>query len=270
MNCMRSQLVIGLFFTLVFTVTKAQEKLLVAVQLPKDSVVVFDLQKRQVKGQLKVGFLPHEITYDPSGRNCYISNFGLQDYDLRIGRPGNSIAVVDPWSCKYIRTIYTTADTSKGNAPHGVKVRPGTRKELYTNVEVGGDSMLIFDLVSTSRKRAFALPKSSHNFIFSANGSRLWVMAAGEGVFELNPEDGKILHQASFPSPIRGLCLGKDWIVASGKGEVFLLSKRDLHVMGHFSNLGVGQILYSAITTDQRYLLCPVVEENKVLVLEVR
>lgn len=258
------------FFILASMVTNAQEKLLVAVQLPKDSVVIFDLQKKIKKGQLKVGFLPHEITYDPISKNCYVTNFGLQDYDIRIGKPGNSIAVFNPWLSKYVKTIYTTGDTSKGNAPHGIKVRPGSTRELYVNVEVGGDSMFIYDLASYSLKRKFPLPKNSHNFIFSAGGNKLWVMAATEGVFELNPGDGSVLHQQRFPSPIRGLCPGKDWIVASGKNEVFLLSKADLHVIKHFANLNVGQILYSAVTPDQKYILCPAVNENVVLIIDAR
>jgi DNA-binding beta-propeller fold protein YncE len=262
--------VIAVFFILLFTIVEAQEKLLVAVQLPKDSVVVFDLHKKVVKGQIKVGFLPHEIAYDPDSKNCYVSNFGLQDYDIRIGRPGNSIAVINPWSCSYVQTIYTTVDTSKGNAPHGVRVRPGVRKELYTNVEIGGDTMLVYDTRTTLVKRKFSLPKKTHNFIFSADGRKLWVMAASEGVFEVNPENGNVIHHGSFSSPIRGLYLAKNWIVASGNNEVFLLSKKDLHIIRHFINLGVGQLLYSAVTSDQKYILSPAVEENIVLAIDVR
>lgn len=257
-------------FFLIFipSLARAQERL-VAVQLPKDSVVIFDLQKGIEKGHIKVGFLPHEITYDRNTKRCFVSNFGLQDYDNRIGHPGNSIAVINPWSCTYLKTIYTTSDTSKGNGPHGIKVRPGKWKELYTNVEMGADSMLIFDLRTDLLKKKFGLPKSSHNFIFSDDGKKLWVMAASEGVFELDPENGEILHHQSLTSPIRGLALGNNWIVASGNNEVFLLSKKDLHILKHFANLGVGQILYSNITHNQKFILCPAVDENIILVIDV-
>lgn len=247
----------------------AQQNLLVAVQSPKDSVVIFDPIKGIKKGQLKVGFLPHEITYDPDTKRCFISNFGLQDYDMRIGKPGNSIAIIDPWSTRFIKTVYTCNDTTRGNAPHGIKVRPGKWKELFMNAEVGGDSMLIYDLHDISPKRKFSLPKSSHNFIFSSDGTKLWVMAASEGVYELNPNNGFILHHQSFDSPIRGLVIGEKWIVASGKNEIFLLSKNDLHTIKHFKDLGVGQILYSNVTVDQKYILAPAVDENKVLVINV-
>lgn len=267
---MKFQIFTTSFLFLISLSIGAQDKLLVAVQLPKDSAVIFDLQKKAIRGKVRVGFLPHEITYDSDSKNCFVSNFGLQDYDIRIGKPGNSIAVFNPWSCTYVKTIYTTPDTSKGNAPHGIKIRPGASKELYTNVEVGGDSMLIYNLATYSLKRAFPLPKSTHNFIFSNDGSRLWVMAAGAGIYEVNPADGKIIHHRPFPSPIRGLCLGKNWIVASGKNEIFLVSKEDLHIIKHISSLGVGQILYSGITPDQKYILSPAVEDNQVLVIEVR
>ena len=79
-----------LFSIFIPSLARAQERL-VAVQLPKDSVVIFDLQKGIKKGQIKVGFLPHEITYDRNTKRCFVSNFGLQDYDNRIGHSGNSL-----------------------------------------------------------------------------------------------------------------------------------------------------------------------------------
>lgn len=267
---MKVQNLLILFFTLLFFTAKAQDNLLIAVQSPRDSVVIFDLQNSRIVAQLKVGFLPHEISFDLNTAKCFVSNFGLQDYDIRIGKPGNSIAIINASSFSYVRTIYTTIDTANGNAPHGVKVRPGARKELFTNVEVGGDSMLVYDLSSFTLKNRFALPKSSHNFIFSTDGNKLWVMAANEGVFELNPANGAIIHHQKFSSAIRGLTLGEKWIVASGNNEVFLLSKVNTKLVKHFSNLGVGQLLYSAVTPDQKYILCPAVEENVVLVIEVK
>lgn len=267
---MRLKLGISCFTLLCITVTHAQKGALVAVQSPKDSVILFDLQSGKKKGQIKVGFLPHEVTYDPVSRKCFISNFGLYDYDIHRGRPGSSLSVIDPWRMKYIATIYTASDTAKGNGPHGIKVRPGKKQELYVNVEINGDSMLVYDTETFRLKRKFPLPKSSHNFVFSNDGLKLWVMAAGEGVYELNPETGNMLHRQTFSSPIRGLALGKNWIVASGKNEVFLLSKDDLHVIKQFSNLGVGQILYSNITPDQKILLCPAVSENVLLIIDVK
>lgn len=264
------RIIICTFYLLCSVIVHAQSQMLVAVQSARDSVIIFNLTTGKQQGQIKVGFLPHEITYDPVRRMCFVSNFGLQDYDIRIGRPGNSISVFDPWSNTYVKTIYTTADTSKGNGPHGVKIRPGPHRELYINVEVGGDSMLIYDAETYLFKRSFSLPKQSHNFIFSADGSRLWIMAASEGVFEVDPETGRILHHQTFSSPIRGLAFGKNWLVASGKNEVFLISKDDLHIVKHFPDLNVGQILYSNVSADQKLLLCPAVAENMLLVINAR
>lgn len=267
---MRLKLITLTFFLLCFVSIQAQRVLLIAVQSPKDSVVRFDLQNGKRQGQVKVGFLPHEITYDPISKKCFISNFGLQDYDFRIGKPGNSISVIDPLTMENAGTIYTTADTSNGNGPHGIKIRPGQHRELYTNIEIGGDSMLIYDAETYGLKRKFPLPKSTHNFIFSTDGSKLWIMAASEGVYEVSPKTGHILHHQVLSSPIRGLAMGKKWIVASGNNEVFLLSKINLQVLKHFTNLHVGQILYSNLSSDQKTLLCPAVEENMLLVIDIK
>lgn len=258
-----------LIFILLFKTAEAQEKLLVAVQSTRDSVAVFDLRTKTLKGQVKTGFFPHEVVYDRIGNKCYVSDFGLHDYDFRIGRPGSSITVFDPVLCRYTGSIYTTKDTTRGNGPHGLKIRPGTR-ELFVNVEIGGDSMLIYDLDSHILKRGFPISKGTHNFIFSPDGSRLWIMAANEGVFEIDPQDGMVIHHLILPSAIRGLCVGRDWIVASGKNELFLLSKKDLQLIKHFGKLDAGQILYSAITKDQKYILSPVVFDSTVLVINAR
>jgi DNA-binding beta-propeller fold protein YncE len=257
-------------FLFVFTApaVSAQQKLLVAVQSTQDSVAVFDLATSRLIGQLKTGFFPHELAYDPVSNKAYISDFGLHDYDIRIGRPGSSITIIDPKSCKYLGVIYTTADTTKGNGPHGIKIRPGSKRELFVNVEIGGDSILVYDLDHHNLKRAFPIPKLTHNFIFSQNGNRLWVMSGIDGVSELDPENGRLIRHADFSSPIRGICMGKDFLIASGKNEIFLISKKDLSIKKHFDNLGVGQILYSAITKDERYILCPAVLDNQVLVID--
>jgi DNA-binding beta-propeller fold protein YncE len=68
-----------------------KKKMLVAVQLPKDSVEIFDLQSKAKIAEIKVGYLPHEITCYHLTKRCFVSNFGLQDYDMRIRRSSNSI-----------------------------------------------------------------------------------------------------------------------------------------------------------------------------------
>jgi DNA-binding beta-propeller fold protein YncE len=260
---------ISLFILLfVSSYAGAQQKLLVAVQQYRDSVVMFDLKDQVKTGQVKIGFKPHEITYDPVTKRCFVSNFGLEDYDLKIGKTGNVISVIDPYSGSIVKNLYTSADTANHNGPHGLKVRPGKYRELFVNVEIGGDTMLVYDLQSLSIKRKFSIPNGSHNFCFSPNGDKLWLMAGQNGVYKIDPENGAILQHVPLSSPVRGLLVAKQWLVASGKNEVFLLSKTDLSTIKHFENLHVGQILYSNITGDQKYILAPAPFDSVVLVID--
>ncbi len=247
---------------------KAQPKLLVTVQQEKDSVAVFNLENNQRLSQLSIGYKPHEICYDPVSKKCFVTDFGLEDYDHKAGRTGNCFHVIDPFSGTVIKKIYTEADTITANGPHGIKVRPGKSRELFVNVEIGGDTMMVYNASKLGLKRKFGLPKGAHNFWFSAKGDTLWLMAGQNGVFQLDPQNGAVLKHAAFASPIRGLSIGKNWLLASGFNEVFLLSKTDLSVLKHFENLGVGQLFYSNITPDQKYILAPAALNDTVLVID--
>ena len=252
---------------LLATISEAQPQLLVTVQQEKDSVAIFNLENNRRLAQLSIGYKPHEICYDPVSKKCFVTDFGLEDYDHKAGRTGNCFHVIDPFLGRVVKKVYTVADTAAANGPHGIKVRPGKSRELFVNVEIGGDTMMVYDVSKLSLKRKFGLPKGAHNFSFSAKGDTLWLMAGQNGVFQIDPLNGVILRHTAFASPIRGLSVGKNWIVASGFNEVFLLSKNDLSVLKHFENLGVGQIFYSNITPDQRYILSPAALDNIVLVI---
>jgi DNA-binding beta-propeller fold protein YncE len=247
---------------------KAQPKLLVTVQQEKDSVAIFNLESNKRLAQLPVGYKPHEICYDPVTKKCFITDFGLEDYDHKAGKTGNGFHVIDPFLGSVIKKVYTTADTAMGNGPHGIKIRPGKSGELFVNVEIGGDTMIVYDASKLTMKRKFGLPKGSHNFSFSAKGDTLWLMAGQNGIFQLDPVNGAILHHTAFPSPIRGLSIGENWLLASGFNEVFLLSKTDLAVLKHFANLGAGQLFYSNITPDQKYIIAPAALDNMVLIID--
>ena len=264
---MNKTLFFGLLFWSVFT--NAQEKL-IAVQQYRDSVVIFDLKSQVKTGQVKIGFKPHEITYDAVTKKCFISNFGLEDYDLRIGKTGNVISVVDPFAGKVVKELYTAADTTVHNGPHGIKIRPGKYREFFVNTEIGGDTMRIFDTRHLIIKRKFALPKGTHNFSFSASGDTLWLMAGQNGVYRINPANGAVLQHMELSTPVRGLLIAKQWIIASCKNEIFLLSKTDLSILKQFNNLQlkVGLILYSNITDDQKYILAPAPFDSVVLVID--
>jgi DNA-binding beta-propeller fold protein YncE len=244
----------------------AQKQLLVAVQQRPDSVAIVDLNKHVIIAQLPTGLMPHELCYDKISKRCFITNFGVEDYDNRIGTPGNSITIINPFAHKIIETIYTRPD-SVANCPHGIKIRPGKARELFVNVEIG-DSMIVYDLATLVIKRKFSVPKGTHNFIFSPAGDRLWLFTGIDGVFEINPDNGKVIQHKIFSSPIRGLTFIKDNILASGKNELFILSKKDLSIVKQIKNLQVGQILYSAVTNDNRYIIAPVALDNIVLIID--
>jgi len=250
-------------------IAKAQPYL-VAVQQYRDSVAIFDLKTGAKTAQMKIGFKSHEITYDPATRKCFVSNFGLEDYDLKIGHTGNLITVIDPFAGKVIRNIYTSPDTAYHNGPHGLKVRPGKNNELFANTEIGGDTMHVFDTRSYKLKRTFPLPKGSHNFCFSDDGKTLWLMAGASGVYRIDPENGAELQHTPLPSPVRGLLVTKTATVASCKNELFLLSKTNLSIIKHFGNLGLqaGLILYSNITANEKYILAPAPFDSVVLVID--
>lgn len=83
---MNFKIIITLTITFFFDVTEVCGQLLIAVQSHRDSVVIFNPRNGIKRGQVKVGFLPHEICYDQNTKQCFITNFGLEDYDLRIGK----------------------------------------------------------------------------------------------------------------------------------------------------------------------------------------
>jgi DNA-binding beta-propeller fold protein YncE len=244
----------------------AQKGLLVAVQQRADSVLLYDLGARRTVAQLPTGYKPHEIAYDSRTKKCFITNFGVEDYDRRIGRPGNSITVIDPITHRVVKEILTGPAQSP-NCPHGIKVRPGKLRELFVNLEVG-DSMQVYDLGSFKLKRSFHLPQGTHNFVFSADGDSLWLMAGPNGVFRIDPDNGDTLCHRTFSSPIRGLTVTARGLLASGKNELFLLSGKDLSVRQQIADVKVGQILYSAATPDGKYILSPAAFDSTVLVID--
>ena len=96
-------------------------------------------------------------------------------------------------------------------------------------------------------------------------------MAGQNGVYSINPETGAELRHTPLTSPVRGLLVAKDWIIASCKNEIYLLSKTDLSIVKRLDNLQLkaGLILYSNITDDQKYILAPAPFDSLVLVIDV-
>lgn len=208
-----------LFFVFPTLFVFAQKQTLIAVQQHADSLLFYSLEDLKKIGGVPVGHMPHEVAYDAITQRCFVSNFGVEDYDTRIGIPGRSITVIDPFRQHVVHTIQTGFETV-GNMPHGIKVRPGPHRELFTNIE-RGDSMLVYDLTTYKEIRRFAVPPGTHNFIFSIEGNWLWLMAGANGVYEVNPQNGNIKAHQLFQTPIRGLTFLGDLILASGNNELF-------------------------------------------------
>src|SRR5690606_20103033 len=127
--------------------------------------------------RVRVDSLPHEVEVAADGRTAYVSNFGLRDYDLRLGRPGGSVAVIDIPRGRHPGHLWLAGDslrardtTGVSREPHGLQRRTPAGRELSVNAEVGGDSMMVFDVATRRRLRAFGLPAGTHNFVFSAGG----------------------------------------------------------------------------------------------------
>lgn len=249
-------------------VTASAQRLLVAVQQAVDSVLIYSIDSDKKLAALPVGDMPHEITYDPVSQRCFVSNFGVEDYDTRIGIPGRSITVFNPFTQTVTATIQTGFG-AVGNMPHGIKVRPGHHQELFVNIE-RPDSMFVYDLNTYKEVRRFVLPLGTHNFIFSEQGNRLWIMSGANGVAEINPQNGKVKEHRVFQTPIRGLAFLGENILASGLDELYVLEPKKLSMVKHFQNLGVGQILYSAVTKDEKYILCPAPYDAAVIVVNAK
>ena len=246
----------------------SQKPMLVAVEEYSAQVAVYDLTTRKKVGEVAVGFKPHEVAVDRETRRCFVTNFGLEDYYNRDGVPGSTISVVDLNTFKEITRIYTSQDSIHCKAPHGIKIRPGKR-ELFTNTEAE-DTMLVFDLTSFKLKRKFAIPHGTHNFRFTTSGDSLWLMAGKNGIYHFDPETGSERKHIILPSTIRGLVLHNTKIVASLINEIYIIDPYTSAPPVSIKNLGVGQIIYSGITEDGKYVFAPYPNDSVVVMVDVK
>ena len=84
-----------------------------------------------------IGGRPHEIEVSSDGTTAYVTQFGIADYDHRIGTPGTKVVEAALQSAR-ATGVFALPAGSRG--PHGVKLRPHSR-ELFVNTEVDGDRM---------------------------------------------------------------------------------------------------------------------------------
>ena len=245
--------------------------------------------------QSYVGMWPHELEVSPDGKTAFVTHFGLKDYDELIGATGSTISVIDVQQMCETHRLYTFGFDNddetieqqyyKYRAPHGVKLQPKTSR-LFVNVEANldGDNdhhMLVYDLSTNSKTpvAVWKIPEETHNFIFSADGSSLWLFSGRDGVRRYDVGNG-----ASFSPPvervhfkpqsgaIRGLTLSADEskLIASGSGEIIVLDPITLGVEQSIAVPGVRQFLYTSITANGRFVLAPAVWEGKVYPIDLQ
>ena len=189
-----------------------------------------------------VGSRPHEVEVSADGHTAFVSQFGITDYDSRIGTPGERVVAVD---LRQARAAGSFIVPTGLGAPHGVKLRPGSNRELFVNVEAGGDSMLVFDVVSHRLLRRFALPKLTHNFIFSTDGRALFSFAGVDGVSKIEASTGRIIAALTLPTSVRGLRLDGDGsLLAAARGRVYRLNSETLAIRDQFDTAVKGQLVY--------------------------
>jgi DNA-binding beta-propeller fold protein YncE len=271
-----SKIFLGLTcFFAISTAYAATHEQLIVVEQSAGSVGFYDALVGKKLGDVQVGFLPHEVTVSKDQKTAYVSNFGLQDYDETIGVPGVSISVLDIPNHSEKYRLYTFDSSQPAvfsdidKAPHGIKLRPPEEKQLYVNVEKG-DKVLVFDVESKKIIKKFAVDARTHNLIFSPDGKILWLMAGPDGILRLDADNGNVTGQFKLNTPIRGLSYVDNGhlLMVSGANEIVLLDPINLTITKHFENLGVGQLLYSAMTPNGKLIVAPASLDSQAIIID--
>jgi len=250
---------LGLLLAAALSTMSADRFCIVAAEEQGTGIVILKPEGKLI-ARVEVGRWPHEVEVSSDGRTAFVSQFGITDYDSRIGTPGDHVSRID------LATARQTGRFVLPNglrAPHGVKLRP-TSAELYVNAEAGGDTMLVYDSLSRHLLRSFPLTKGSHNFVFSPDGRFVFVFAGIEGVAKYDAVTGKQLASRKLATPVRGLRLaGAELIAAAGKGEVTLLDTDTLAVKVRLQSPIAGQLVYLEALPDGA-IIAPSIADNGV------
>lgn len=250
---------LGLLLAAALSTTSADMFCIVAAEEQGTGIVILKPNGKLI-ARVEVGRWPHEVEVSSDGRTAFVSQFGITDYDSRIGTPGDHVSRID---------LATARETGRFvlpnglRAPHGVKLRPATA-ELFVNAEAGGDTMLVYDSLNRLLLRSFPLTKGSHNFVFSPDGRFVFVFAGIEGVAKYDAVTGKQITTRKLATPVRGLRLaGAELIAAAGQGEVTLLYTDTLAVKARLGSRIAGQFVYLEALPDSS-IIAPSIGDNGV------
>lgn len=257
------------------TFSNSKSPLLAVVEENANHVSIYNPESGKKLGSITVGFLPHEITLTRDGKTAYVSNFGIRDYDSGSGTPGASISVIDlpTLSEKFRLYTFDPADYRDygqiDSAPHGVKLRPPYENQLFVNIEKG-NKVLVFDVNEKKLVKQFPVSPNTHNLFFSPDGKTLWLMAGKDGVIRVDADSGQVTGTVTLPSAVRGLKYTPDhrYLMASAVNQIVFIDPNSMTIQKQFDNLGVGPILYSDITPDQRYIIAPAAFDHQVIVID--
>lgn len=290
------------------TASKSAKYLILVVEESASSLGFYDSETGEEVGRVALSLWPHEIAVASDGL-AYVSNFGVRDYDLSLGHAGNSVSIVDTSARCEIGRLFTQSGTERYWGPHGVKLspdethlyvnvervigvrepdlsRPGSEftkllkfeRSIGMCVDVVAIPMPEYEPLAQPPTRfsdeavAYDVLPGTHNFVFSPyDPNELWLFSGRAGVSIMNVAAGQMVgHMTGFNGAVRSLAFGPlGTLLVSATNEVSLVDPHTRTITKKIGNLGVGQILYSKLTPDEKYILAPAVWEGQLLVIDV-
>jgi len=194
---------------------------------------------------------PHGVKLSPDERYLYVNVervVGVRDPDLT--RPGSEF------------TKLLQFDRSTGDVLRVLEVPIPSYEPLAAIPSRFSDATATYDV----------LP-GTHNFVFSPIApNELWLFSGRSGVSVMDLNSGEIVARLTdFAGAVRALAFGSSGktLLVSATNELALVDASTRRIAKRFGNLGVGQILYSKLTPDEKHIIAPAVWEGLVLIVEV-